>query len=292
MAPSSKSKLKVVFAKEKLPTNVSSVRPKNNFFEKGSGDHEDIDLVIDGGEYTLNRKAIVQTLEDLKKDADKLVNDLSDNARVMLNSVLDLVNQLRSTDYIKYVYEDIHKVFADITNFKAGTVASYFMDRSVDPKFMGPKECDPKAVTSLLKNDGDCSDRVLLYSDDKFTVLNAKKSSHAYIYIATQIFFGFTEENLAELKAERITAATIILTNSDGHYKAVSNKIETADLPKRIAPAVPTGSGSGMKATDTSGSTTSTNVNTALIVVVIILLIILIALFVLYVRRNHANDYE
>jgi hypothetical protein len=224
-------------------------------------------------------------VKELKLKANTKILELDKNSKDYLNSIIDLINTLKPTEYFNVIKDDINNVFSDVKDIQIGTVASYFTFSDSKLKNI---ECDPKNVLSLVNPGSSCNDSSLLYADNTFHFLMNKRTAHAYIYVMNQVFNGFSEENIKELASENITHVTIIVGDNKNNYKTIAEKISLRELPKKnVVPSMAATNPMGM--TTTTSSTTTTN--TLFIILIVIALIILIILFIIFAKGYYRDSF-
>jgi len=280
MAPSKKSLLKVNFVREHGVEPKNKVDPRKLFL-KGNNENM-MEVIIDGVHHSLNRKMLIESLKDLKDKSDVYIGQLDVVNRENLDNITDLLKTIKGTKYFDIIKNDINDIFNPNgdTKVRVGSVASVFIESGKDAKFTGPTECDPRNVKSLITGTN-CSDSTLIYNNDKFDYLNNKKSIHAYIYIISQAFLGFTDDNIKFLRKENIKLVTLIIGDDKNAYKSVTNNLEITELPKK----------QNIKEVAKMGSTESTsNGNTWLMVLLIIALLVILIIFFIIFARGHYRD--
>lgn len=279
MPPTSKSLIKVNFIKNDPVEKI----PNNKLFIKGK--EQNIDIILDGKRTTLDRHTLIQMLKELKLKSNEKISNLDKNYKEYLTNIIELINILKPTEYHSIVINDIKSVFSDVKDVNVGTVASYFTFTTNNSR-MKNNECNPQNVLSLVNPGKSCSDSSLIYSNNIFHFLVNKKTPHAYIYIMNQVFNGFTDINIKELKDENITNVTIIVGDNKDGYTNYNNNTALNNLPKIVSQTK-----SSMVASTSSSSTM--NANTAVIVVfVVIALIILIILFIMFAKSYYRDSFK
>lgn len=249
------------------------------------GGEEDVFIINGQGKsFQLNRKALKDTLTDLKKQAHVSVRHLNPEHTESFRSIVEALRLLYGSQALyDLVLTDIRTVFADVKDVKPGTVAAFFIGCFNDDKFPGPMGCSPKCAASLPPAEGtpgytNCDDLVLIYSEGLFSSLNEKRSTHAYIYIADPNFVGFTSENLRQLRGADIENVSLIFGNQDGSYREVTSPLAIDQLPHKES--------EGDAKVTTAQTTEETNNNAgAGIALAIIIIVIIILLFIVLYRE-------
>lgn len=253
-------------------------------YEHIGGDEDAFIINGQNGSYQLHRKALRDTLYDLKPHANVSVRHLSPEHTEAFRTIVEALRLLYGSQALyDLVLADIRTVFNDVKDIKPGTVSAFFIGCFNDDKFPGPMGCSPKCAASLPPAEGtpgyaNCDDLVLIYSDGLFNSLNEKRSTHAYIYIANPDFCGFTNDNLRQLKGADIEHVTLIFGNQDGSYREVTSTLTIDQLPRKAH------EGDNKVNTTQSNDSSSSNAGAG-IALVIIVLILIILLFVA-INRN------
>lgn len=220
------------------PDNISNT-PNNSklpVYEKIS-DTEDIYLIrTENGSFEYHRKNLIETLTELHNSAHVPVSQLNDSQTALLASTTEVTRILYNSNALKdLIMKDVQNIFSDIKNPIPGTVAAFFVGCFNDDKFTGPIGCNPRcAASSLLKCDGEnfeCSDTILIFSNNQFRTLNKNKSNKAYIYIQSPTFTMFSPNNIQNLKDSGIQSAILIYGNKDGSYREVTGEMSIDKLP-------------------------------------------------------------
>lgn len=251
------------------------------------GGEEDV-FIINGqdGSFQLHRKALRETLNDLKNQANVSVRHLNPEHTESFRSIVEALRLLYGSQALyDLVLTDIRNVFTDVKDVKPGTVAAFFIGCFSDDKFPGPMGCSPKCAASLPPAEGtpgyaNCDDLVLIYSDGLFSSLNEKRSTHAYIYVAETDFNGFTSENLRQLRGADIENVSLIFGNQDGSYREVTSSLTIDQLPHKESD----GEGKVSPAQVSDDSTTSNNTGAG-IALAIVIIVIIILLFIVFYRE-------
>lgn len=272
-------------------TNTTS-NSEQSFFVKGDdttssnsdtyehiGGDEDIFIINkENGSFQLHRKALKESLLELKSQAHTPIRHLNPEYTESFRSIVEAIKLLYGSQALyDLVLSDIRSIFSDVTNVKPGTVAAFFTGCFNDDKFPGPMGCSPKCAASLRPSEGSpgyaaCDDLVLIYSDGLFSSLNEKQSTHAYIYISDPDFKGFTTENLRQLRSSGIENVSLIFGNQDGSYREVTSALPIDQLPKSEA--------DNITVSQTESTTTNTGAGIALVIVIIaIIILLLVVLF-------------
>lgn len=238
-------------------------------YEKISND-EDIYLIKtdNGHSYKLYRKHLLDTLKELHKFSHLQTSKLNEEQNSLLSSTIEATRILYNTKALKdLVLKDIQDIF-HIKNPIPGTIGAFFVGCLNNDDFTGPIGCNPRCAASLLNCDEhfNCSDTILILTENEFKSLNNKHTSHAYIYIEDSEFKDFKSYQISQLKDAGIQSITIIYSNEDGSYKEITNELHI----------------------DTFDCDNNSNIQAGWIVI-IILIIILILFFLLYFYENNYN---
>lgn len=293
----------VPFKNKNQSVHASSER---SFFVKGSGsDTQSKDATSDsyqhlggeddvfiiktpGGSYQLHRKALKETLYELKKNSHTLLRQLTSDTNDSFKSIVEALRLLYNSQALyDIVLTDIRDIFADIKEIKPGTVAAFFIGCFNDDQFPGPIGCNPKCTASLPPANGTpgyttCEDLILIYADDTFSSLNERQSSHAYIYVGDTKFQGFTPEDIVQLKNAGVERASIIYGNHDGTYREVTSALTLAQLPLKQKKDETPPTQTQAPQTNNTTTTSSSNTGAGIVIAIIIIVIIIVVLLLLY----------
>ena len=260
---------------------------EQNKYEHIGGDEDIFIINGDNGSYQLHRKTLKDTLKELKTHANVSVRQLSPEHTESFRSIVEALRILYGSQALyDLVLSDIRTEFADVKDFRPGTVAAFFIGCFTDDKFSGPIGCSPKCAASLPPTEGtpgyaNCDDLVLIYSEGLFSSLNEKRSTHAYIYIGDVDFAGFSAENIRQLRDAGIENASLIFGNQDGSYREVTSALPVDQLPLKAESNSSNVQGSNNDVQSTSSSNSNTGAG---IVFAIVIIIIIILLFVVLYR--------
>lgn len=279
-----------LFMREPVPIkrdkNVNNGKnSQSEYLVKGSDDkityehvggEGDVFLVKSGSNaFQLHRANLKENLQELKKFSNLQVKQLEPKETELFRNVVEALRLLYgSKDLYQIVLKDIHEVFSDATDVKPGSVSAFFVGCfNDDEKFVGSIGCSPKCTSNLPPPDGtpgysNCEDLVLIYDDGLFHSLNDKRSKHVFIYMGEGDFYGFSEDNIKQLKDSGIEKASLIYGNPDGSYREVTSPMTIDDLPTE----------------NSTTSNTDDNNNGAGIVLIIVLIAIVVLLAILFYR--------
>lgn len=268
------------------PVNGNNAGKSKQFYTKGSGLDSDMDtstssliVDVDDNSYQLERNTLNECLAELKTHGNTQVKNLSPASTETFRSIVEALKLLHgSKKHYEIVLKDIHSTFSSFKSVKPGTVAAFFIGCFNDDNFTGPFGCNPKCAASLppfQNSDGTtdsnsnssdgyatCDDLVLIYTNNNFSSLNEKRSSHAYIYVDDNKFKGFSKDNIKTLKETNIKTASLIFGNEDGSYKEVSNPLSLVKLPivgKKSSWNSTSSSFTGDSSSNSSGLTSDTS---------------------------------
>jgi hypothetical protein len=252
------------------------------------GGEDDVFIVNNnGGSFQLHRKTLKETLSELKKYSHMNVRQLDAEHTESLRSVVEALRLLYGSQALyDVVLADIRSIFGDLKEVKPGTIAAYFVGCFNDDNFSGPAGCSPKCAASLPPSEGtpgysNCDDLVLIYSDDGvFSSLNEKRSAHAYIYISSSDFAGFTGDDLRQLRDAGIRESSLIFGNPDGSYREITGPTPIENLPLKA------GSGKAVKSFAASAQSTESSNTGAVVFAIIIIIIIILLLALMYRNRR------
>src|SRR5258708_16741517 len=240
---------------------------------------DDIYLIrTDNGSYELHRKILIKTLHELHKHAHELISHLDKDESDMLASTIEVTKILHNSKALKeLMLNDIKHIFSDIKNPIPGTVGAFFIGCFND-NFNGniALGCNLACAASIFgcNSDIECTDLMLLFTNNTFTSLNDKKSLHAYIHIESENFTAFTNHQINLLKSAGLETVTLIFGNKDSSYKEYTKKIFLDNLVT-------------INSSVTSSSSSSSA--TPLIIFIIVIVIILIIIGLYYMYKNNYN---
>ncbi len=211
--------------------------------------------------FYLYRQRLIDTIKELHEYAHIQISNLEKKQSKLLKSTTEATRLLYNSNVLKsLILTDIQEIFKDVKNPIPGSVAAFFLACFNNDDFKGPLGCNPRCAASSLGCDTfECSDTILVYSNNQFNALHDKQSSHAYIYIESEKFINFHPHHIKELKDAQISSVTLIYGNKNGTYREITYQLALEDLP-------------------VSNNVTTASAGTILVIVVIIL-IILILLF-------------
>lgn len=258
----------------------------NETYEHVGGDDDVFIINNQGGSFQLHRKTLKDTLLELKSQANVSVRQLDSEHTESFRSIVEVLRLLYGSQALyDLILTDIRAVFNDVKDIKPGTVAAFFIGCFNDDKFPGPMGCSPKCAASLPPAEGtpgytNCDDLVLIYSDNLFSALNEKRSSHSYVYVGDSNFSGFSNENITQLKDAGIENVSLIFGNPDGSYREVTSPLLIDQLPHK------TESQNITAQQTTTQDTTSTSNSTGAVVFAIIAIVIIILLIVILYRSS------
>ena len=222
-----------------------------------------------------HRDSLRDSLQELKQYSHTYLINLDAEHTALLTSIGEVLRILYGTKVLyDLVLSDIRSYFADVTNIKPGTVASFFVGCFNDSTFTGPVGCSPKCVASLQPTEGtpgyyNCEDLVLIYSNSTFNSLNDKHSTHAYIHIEDVSFQGFIPSNIKQLRDAGVEKVSLAYTNPDGSYREITSPLSLDKVPmSAISPST-------VDSSDTTPPPSSSG-GVAIAIILIILIILLI----------------
>jgi len=197
------------------------------------------DIIIikgpDGKQFQVHRNVLIETMEQLRPNILLSISKLEPTQLTAFKSVVESLNLIKSSPEVhNLILNDIKEVLKEVKDYKPGSLAAYFIGCLTDRKFPGPIGCDPKCTASLMSDDPKfttCDGIVLIYDEGKFSSLNDKTSTLAYIYIEGKNFKGFTNDNITQLMNAGITEA-IIIYGGDPEYQEVTQKTPLVKLPQ------------------------------------------------------------
>ena len=268
----------IIKGNKNMTSDASNTSEPSGAYEHIGGEDDVFIVENDGNSFKLHRKTLKENLLELKKFSHSNVRQLTAEHTESFRSVVEAMSLLHGTQALyDILLTDIRAIFSSIKDVKPGSVAAYFVGCFTDDKFSGPQGCSPKCASSLPPADGtpgysNCEDLVLIYSEDgTFSSLNEKRSTHAYIYVESVEFAGFTKENIIQLRDAGIENSSIIFGNKDGSYREITSAMAIKQLPQQ----------SGGKV-----STQSSDSNVGGVIVLSIIVAIIIFLIFVFLYRN------
>lgn len=256
------------------PVSIRSF-PENKihdyYYKSGDNNQEENNIIIttEEGAFQFHRDTLKESLLELKTQAKKPISKLDKEHLEMYNNVVESLKVVHhSPPVYEKVLKDICDIFSDVGPVRPGTVGAFFAGCFTDTTFPGPIGCSPKCISSLQPNDEKitpCENTVLIYSENKLTLLNNKRTEYGYIYIDDEKFIGFTRKEIQEIKEYNVKVVTLIYSNEDGTYRRVETGVNVDELPKVANP---------------SGKNTN-NVGGMIFVIILVVLVILLLLLLL-----------
>lgn len=288
----------IIYSQRLVKTTESSGEtPKSSteVFIKGSDDSSSYSLksekdqtyvvtLSSGKKLELNRHNLREVLKDLHRQAHVSVKVLNEAHTASFRNLLEIFKKLHGTKALKeIVLEDVKQIYGDIKNPHPGTVGAYFIGCSCDKSFPGPNGCNPRCTSSLPNGEhefSECEDGVLIFTNGNFSTLNEKYTDHVYIYVGSEDFKGFNEENVKQLKEANIRSVTLIYGKPDGSYGDIEKSVSVDKLvsSERIPEDL----------SDSENADNSSSWATAIAFILLFILIIL--LLVLLIKNNHFKD--
>lgn len=273
------------------PSGFNNDSSSVSSYEHVNGKEDVFFISNQNGSFQLHRKTLKETLHELKSQCHVSVRQLNAEHTELFKSVVEALRLLYGSQALyDLILNDIRGIFSDVKDVRPGTVAAFFIGCFNDDKFPGPMGCSPKcAGSSLPPPEGtpgytNCDDLVLIYSDGLFSSLNEKRSSHAYIYVGSGNFNGFSNENIRQLKEAGIENASIIFGNPDGSYREVTSPLNLDQLPKKQEAdnSGSNSSNSSSNVTSSEGAASGNGSGAAIAFAVVLILIIIILLIVFF----------
>jgi hypothetical protein len=190
---------------------------------------DDVYLIhTDNGSFELYRKDFINTLQVLHRHAHQFVNQLDHEHKHLLNSTIEATRLLHNSKALKeLILQDIRSIYHNVKNPMPGTVGAFFIGCFNDDNFKGPLGCNPRCAASLFGCDEglECADTVLIFAQNQFSSLNAKKTPHCIIYIQNPHFVSFSQHNLNTLRRAGHEQMTLVQADTDGTYKYVTDRL-------------------------------------------------------------------
>lgn len=185
--------------------------------------------------FTIHRKHVKTLLEKIKTKAKSKISELDEEYRPIYNRLSEIVSLTHNTGIYTQLIKDISEFFPSTEKVIPLTVGAYFSGCfSSDSNFVGELQCNPKCAGNVMPNNmTSCEDSVLHFNGNNFEYQNQKKTNHAYIYVDSPKFTGFTMQHLNALKADHIFKVSLVYCKTSDIPKSdeVSGPIAVDKLP-------------------------------------------------------------
>lgn len=216
--------------RSRLNTVTNKIKQENTLFKKG----------------LLDDKTIEECLDKLKEKQDEPVDQLKGEYKQCYETISTALSIVESSgDFYDVLAKKIENKFKTVENPKPNTVAGRLAGCLLDQsKVKVPVTCTPSCINSIklssdeMKTKGlkPCDYTVILGSllseGYIFTAINNVRSSNALLYINSNSFNGFTNEDLAKFKEEFPFVSNITVVSAlDHEYKILLEPVEVDKIP-------------------------------------------------------------
>jgi len=193
--------------------------------------------------HAISLDGIHRVLSGLRPYANTRIRDLPKKAQELHRQAVAYVSLMHDGDYYPAFSDAVQQKFGDIQSVEPGTVGAYFMGCLVDNVPEGiPPSCTPSCIGSAPPDqakDGSwspCERPVILATkvNDKynFSILNTIIGrGDAIVYIDTNTFDGFTEEEKKFLRDSGVD--TVVVIGSEQN-KPLLGETPLAAVPLRL----------------------------------------------------------